>query len=293
MSKTSYQQISEGLLDSYNKALQSGDRFTVPRVRIKTLFLSRKRKKGLSQKSLLPVVSQVWNAFDITTKTAWSSAGAICNLSGWKLFLKDKCLRIINEISGNATPSTIYQALVGRIHIESPASAIKLVQLHPQQYWVSRPVKNKKSMREPVMVTENFGLPLKIKISYKSNLSAYGGTAKARFYAVVISLYQGRKIENILEIPFTLLNDWATAEATLSNVLGYANSYNLYLELENVRGDLYFDNIDSEHSGTNWARDPYCNDVNESFTKAFYQIPDHWGVINISEGAFFESVYYN
>lgn len=293
MAKTSYQQVSTALLDSYNSALQSADRFIVPRVRVKTLFLSRKRKKGLSQKTLLPAISQVWNSFDTTTKQAWSSAGAVCGLSGYKLFVKDKSLRIINDISGNATPSTIYQALVGRLHVEAPATGLKLTQLHPQQYWVSRLVKNKKSMREPVLVVENFSLPLKIKISYKSNLSAYGGTAKARFYAVVISLYQGRKIENILEIPFNLIQDWVVAEATLSNVVGYANSYALFLEIENARGDIYIDNVIAEHSGTNWVRDTSCNDINESFTKAFYQIPKNWSVINISEGAFFESIYYN
>lgn len=293
MAKTSYQDISTGLQEFYNKTLQSGDRFIAPRVIIKTLFLSRRRKKGLSQRSLLPTVSAIWNNFSELVKTSWSNAGAVCNLSGYKLFVKDQCLRIINELTGEATPSLVYQALVGKLHIEAPASALKITQLHPNEYWVSRPVPKKKGMREPVMITENFGLPLKIKISYKSNLTEYGGTAKARFYAVVISLYQGRKIENYLEIPFTLSQEWTTAEATLSNVVGRANSYALFIELENVRGDLYFDNVSSEHSGQNWARDPYCNDINEAFSKAFYQIPKNWAVINISEGCFFDSVYYN
>lgn len=293
MSKTSYQDISLGLQDYYKKALQSGDRFTFPRVRVKTLFLSRRRKKGLSQRTLLPQISALWNNFDTSQKTAWNNAGAFCNLAGFKLFVKDQALRIINEITGVASPSNFYQALVGRLHIESPATALKLTQLHPQQYWVSRKVKNTRSQREPVLVTENFGLPLKIKISFKTNLTLVSGIAKARFYAIVYSLYQGRTIENILEIPFSLVQDWNTQEATLSSVIGFANSYALFLELENVRGDVYIDNVSAEHSGVNWARDPSCNDINQGFTKAFYQIPDHWAVINISDGAFFESVYYN
>jgi len=46
------------------------------------------------------------------------------------------------------------------------------------------------------------------------------------------------------------------------------------------------------HTGLNWARDPFCNSIQTSFTNAFYQIPKHWSAETITDGAFFRSVYY-
>jgi len=58
-----------------------------------------------------------------------------------------------------------------------------------------------------------------------------------------------------------------------------------------LQGDLYFDNIKAEHSGQNWVRDTFCNDINQAFTKAFFQVPKHWIADVIEEGANFESIY--
>ena len=36
---------------------------------------------------------------------------------------------------------------------------------------------------------------------------------------------------------------------------------------------------------------PYCKNINEGFTRAFFQVPKHWVGVEIPEGASFESIY--
>ena len=293
MARVTFLDIPEGFDFSYNKALRINDRFTFSSIRLNNTFLSRRRKKGISQKSLLPICSDMWKTFDGATQDDWNNAGAVMNLSGFKFFVADYVLRLQNDMTGVSTPSLLYQTLVGKLTITSPATQFLLTQMHPLNYWVSAPVYGKKGMREPLLVTEDFALPLQISISYKTNLSSVGVSPRARFYAIVYSLYQGTTIENLLEIPFDLSSDWTSETVTLNTVCGKIKSYSLFLELNDVSGTLYVDNIKAIHSGLNWCRDSVCRDIDQAFTKAFYQVPKHWVPVEISTGCFFGSVYYN
>jgi hypothetical protein len=113
----------------------------------------------------------------------------------------------------------------------------------------------------------------------------------AKFYAEIWHSYQGADIFTILEIPLDFVSDWKNAEATLTTALGYVVGYNLFFHISNLRGTLYCDNIKAEHSGQNWVRDTFCNDINQGFTNAFFQIPKHWAAVILPEGADYESIY--
>lgn len=291
MGKVGYIDLDTAQEEAYFGALTAGDRFIAPRVRRKVSLMSVRRKKGVSQRSLLPVCADVWNTFTTEEKEAWTTAGAYCNLTGWKLFVKDKCARIINDIAGNATPSVYHQALVGELKIESPADELKIFQPHPYQYFISQKVTGHKGMYAPVSVNEKLVLPLQIGLSYKSDLSVTEAGGYAKFYAIVRRLYQGNNLEQVLEIDLDLSHDWQTETATLSSLLGQYTSYSLYFHLYKVRGTLLIDNLKAIHSTTNWVRDPFCNDIHADFTRAFYQVPKHWTALIIPDGSFFESVY--
>ena len=291
MAKTSYQLIPPELDALYSRALMSGERYIIPRVRRKVLFLSRNRIKGLTEKSLIPSLALVWNSLDQTARDLWTSTGANSNLTGFKHFLKDRAFRIKNNLTGFANPSQLHQVEVGLLRVESPATGLKIEQLHPLNYWVQRKVTGTKSQYQPVAITENFDLPLEISINYKSVLTSAGSGAFAKFYCVVYSHYQGRIIETECSVDIPLLSSWNTATASISSVLGMVRGYTAFIEIYNATGDLYIDNLSIEHSGQNWCRDPFCNDINQSFTKAFYQIPKHWAAVDVPEGAYFESVY--
>ena len=291
MAKTSYQEIPSELDTSYKKALQSGDRFTFPRVRRKILFSTRTRLKNVTEKSLLPQILSLWNNFDLTTQNAWTSAGLKCGLTGLKLFTKDQCLRIKNGMSGVSMPSLLHQAKFGRLHIEAPANKIKITQLHPLSYYVLRKVPKTRSQYESVLVTENFALPLQLKLNYASSLVANGGVPSVKIYLQILSHYQGRDIMTLCNIDFDLSSSWKSASASVSGVLGLVRGYNAFIDLQNVRGDLYIDNLEFNHSAFNWARDKYCNDINEGFTKAFYQVAKNWVAVDLPDGAQFDSFF--
>ena len=291
MAQTSYIDLTPEQEDLFFTTLKSSDRFQYPRITRKLTLFSVKRKKGLSQRSFLPQIAELWNAFSDGEKQAWNEAAVNQVKNGYNLFVQDQSIRIKNDVAGVATPSLLHQSWVGYLNIEAPATEIKIAQYHPRAYWVSKKVTGKKGMYEPVEVTEDFALPVKIQLSYKSNLTSQGAGSFAKFYAVVRSSYQGQDIFTNNEISLDLVADWKEADVTLTEVQGYVIGYTLYFHLFNLRGTLLFDNIKSEHSSQNWARDPWCKNINEGFTRAFFQVPKHWVAVELPDGASFESFY--
>jgi hypothetical protein len=292
MAKTSYVLIPPGSEESFYSGLNPNDRFVWPRFTRKLKIYSYEKKKGMTQKSLLPQISSLWAGLSDFEKLSWTNAGAQMSLNGWRLFVQDTSYRIKNSIPGVATPDLLHQSWVGYCLIEAPSTSLKIAQFHPQTYWVQRKVRGTKSQYEPVIVREDFYLPLQIKINYKSNLTAVGANPQAKFYASVLGLYQGRRIENILKLDFNLISDWSSLEKTLNSVLGLAIGYTLFIELNDVQGELWFDNVQAIHGGQNWVRDPFCKDTEQQFTRAYYQIPKHWSPEILPMGSTYQSIYY-
>jgi len=291
MAKTTYIDLLPSLEKSYFSGVKSSDRFVFSRIVKKSSFTSVKKKRGLTNRSLLPQIAEDWSLLSDAQKNAWSSAGAECNLNGYRLFVQDQALRIKNELSGTATPSDLHQSLVGALHIESPGTELKIIQIHPHYYWVSKKVSGRKGVYEPVLINEDLAFPFKLSLNYSSDLTAQSGNAFARLYARFWHSYQGADQYTDLEIDLDFFSVWKSDEIELTTLVGYVIRYDLYFHLYDLRGDLYIDNIKVEHSAQNWARDPYCKDINQGFTRAFYQIPKHWTGVVVPSGAEFESIY--
>jgi hypothetical protein len=292
MAKVSYISIPPGLEAAYKKGLQPSDRFTFSSIRIKNLFLSRPRIKSLTIKSLLVSLAPIWQTFSPTVQGNWKTAGAASLLTGWRAFVSDTAARIRNGTSGYATPNDIYQAMVGEILISSPSTGLLIEQAHPLSYFVNKKIVGTRSQYSPAAVTEVFDLPLELQISYHTALTSTGAGSLARFYAIVYSSYQGLTLQTSLIIDFGLSDSWQRKTATLSSVKGQITAYSVFLEVYNCTGSCYFDNVAILHNSHNWARDPNCNNVSESFTKAFFQVARHWVAVNPNSGAGFRSVYY-
>jgi hypothetical protein len=291
MAKTSYLSIPAGLEELYFTGLKSGDRFVLPRIHPNTILLSQKKVVNLTSRSYFAQVKAAWHLLSDAEKAAWKSADQHVHKHGWRTFLADKCKRIKFGYAGNATPNSFHNDMVGMLQIDSPAEEIKLIQPHPQSYWVLHRVSGKKNMYEPSLVTEVFYLPLTISINYKADLTSTGAGSFARLFARVRHLYQGENLDYDLIAGASLSHEWETITANIDSLLGQAISYNLYLHLYKVRGTFYFDNVKATHGGTNWARDNFCKHIDQSFTKAFYQIPAHWAAVTVPDGAGFESIY--
>jgi len=291
MAKTTYIDLPAGTEDLYFGALKSSDRFVFSRVVRKDTLLSVKRKAGISARSLLPQIAALWAVLSDEVKTSWVAAADEMDLSGWQLFVQDQTIRVLNGMPGSATPSTLHQSWVGNLKITAPADEIKIIQMHPREYWVSQKVIGKKGMFEPVLVPEDFSLPFKIGLNYKSNLTSTGAGSFAKFYALVWYRYQGLNLSHELSVPLDFSSDWKHAEATLSAIQSSVVGYDLYFHLKNLRGDLFFDNIEAVHSSQNWARDPFCKSVPLTFTRAFFQVPKNWAAVTLPDGAEYDTIY--
>ena len=134
-------------------------------------------------------------------------------------------------------------------------------------------------------------MPLVLSLNYKSNLASAGAGSFAKFYADVWYSYQGKNLIKTVEIPLDLVSDWKNATATLPTVATILVGYTLYFHLYKMTGDLYIDNVKATHNGQNWVRDTYCEDIYQTFSRAFYQIPDHWAPVVLPSGAEYDSVY--
>lgn len=291
MAKISYQDVPPEFDQLIKQNLTPADRFILPRVSIKKLISRRKLLKGITQKSQLVNVSSAWASFTLSQKNAWVSAGLKSGLTGYKHFTKEYILRLKNGLSPITIPSIYHQGNVGKIYIEAPATKIIIRQDHPIYYWIKTKVKGTKSQYQPKLVTEFVNLPFNVYISYKSNLTNINPQYTAKLIINIISNYQGRDIETLKEFNFSLNQDWSEVTFNVNEVFGKFRYYNVKIHLENVRGELYFDNFKLYHSGKNWARDTACNDIHQDFTRAYYQVSKHWIAEYIENGANFESVY--
>lgn len=252
---------------------------------------SRQQKIKVSNRSLLPQIRDMWISLSTTEQDAWKAAGAVTHVNGWNLFVQDTAYRIKYGLVGVAEPSLVHQYKVGRIEIVAPAQKVVLAQYHPNKYYVSKKLPGKTTQRVNVAIFEHLQLPLQVGCSFRSNLTAVTGTPIAKFYANVYSSYQGRTIETEVGFNIPLNTDWTIETATISDVIGVARFYDLFIVLDGVRGWIEWDNVKAVHNGTNFARDMRCNDVNNELTRANFQIEKSWEEQFLPIGASFDSVY--
>lgn len=302
MARAQFQDIPDELKLAARRSRQNRDRFILGVTQAQRREPSKAQKRLLRRPaivnspmqgrgSLFRFLSPYWRNLSEAQKAYWSGAAPFSSLTNWQLFISDNSARIKNSVSFPGTPSEVWQVRTGKITIESPASEILLKQEHPQSYIVAQKIAGTPWKKEIVEITEVFSLPLTIGLSYKSNLSTSGGTQRARLYAVVTYSYQGIDYTRELVVNLNPSTDWAEATATLSSVRGIIRAYTLYLDIFGYTGDLLFDNVQATHGGTNWARDPRCDNISQTFSGAFALVPPFWSPVSLPSGSSFSSVF--
>lgn len=254
-------------------------------------LISPRRVNPVSTRSLLPEISALWKSLTTEEQNSWKAAGAAQSYTGYALFVQDTAYRIKFGIPGLATPSVIHAYKCGQITMSGEAEHFRLEQLHPVEYYRMAKVRGTKSQREPVAVIEQLLLPLQIGLSYRTNLTPIGDSPYAKFYAEVVRSYQSLDLVDTVGFEIPLSTDWDRQTATLTEVVGVARWYSLYIELHNVHGTLQFDLLESRHTGTNYAREFRCNNISSGFSNYNYQIPPSWAADGYEPGVTFGSVY--
>lgn len=292
MAKISYKDSSLDTNDVYYKTLVSSDRFVFSTVRVRKILLSRKRIKGLTQKSLLPAANFAWYALGSGTQNDWKSMYADFFNNGYKAFIKAFIQRRQFGLTSTPESNIYYLGKVGKIEIVSPGNRCHIVQRHPNYYYVMKKVSKTKSQYIPVRVNEFATFPFNFKISYKSNLTVVSDNPHANIYVRVYTNYQGRVLEKDFIFPITLIQDWNAPNMNIDKPLGTFKGYDVHIDLYGVRGQLYLDNFILYHDDKNWARDPNFDNMKTSYTRKYYQIESHWDIEDLPSGASFDSIYY-
>ena len=291
MATTTSVTVPDELKNLYNKAIERSDPFTFGTAQAHKSLTPDARRVVLREQSLFRFLAPIWRALTTEEKQVWKDAGVYSGINGWQLFISDNSARIRNDLALDVPPSDLWQVNAGQITIASPASEILLKQEHPQAYWVAQKVVGASWKKELVLITETFSLPLELEIRYKSDLTATGGTQRARYYAEIWTSYQGEDIMHELVIDFDPSADWTLASVSVADLRGIIIGYTLYLDIYGYTGTLLFDNIRATHSGSNWARDPRCDSVNQTFRKAFSIVPPFWVPTSLPAGSSFASYY--
>lgn len=254
-------------------------------------LLSKKAVRAVAARSLLPEIRDAWAGLTQAQRDAWGAAAQQNAQTGWRLFVQDTSYRLKYGLPGLSEPSLFHQYKVAHVDINAPASGVLLKQTHPPSYYKRRKVPGTKSSYEEVRVDEHFQLPLLFGMSYRTALTALNENARIEIYAVVKSSYQGRTIESETRIALPLSSDWARETALVTEVVGVVRSYELFIESRDCRGWFEFDNVISYHSGSNYARDARCNDVNNELTRLNYQVEKSWKEVYLPTGAAYDSIY--
>ncbi len=250
--------IPAGLEIIYNRTLKMYDISVFCNIGKNRRFLTRRRRYNLKQFTKLFSVAYAWSALAQAVKDAWYTAGGASGINGYSLYTQDRIYRIMNSIAGSATPSIYHQYKIGHIKIDSPANSAKLTERH---------------------ITAVI-LPSDLKISYRSNLAADGANPYAKIIFKTLRFYSGKNIEEEHEISLDLIHAWETKDLNIPGKDGIMGNWSISIVLNDVTGDLYFDNINLEFSGTIQNRDPFCD---------FF--PKYWTQDDVGAGVDVESIY--
>lgn len=221
-------------------------------------FMSRSMKIRLRDFSKLTAVASAWHDLGEAVQNEWYAAANAQGTNGYSLWTQDKIYRLMNSIAGNASASLFHQFKVGHIELVGAANNCKFEQ------FFNRP----------------FVLSTTYQVNYKADLVADGPDPYAifRFESMV---YKGG--ENVIEqedIELNLSQAWEQKDIIIGPKNGAIANFKLQIILNDVQGDLYFDNVFLEFDGTVQNRDPFCDDVFSN-----------WAKITKPIGTTFESVY--
>lgn len=250
--------IPAGLEIVYNKTLRMYDISVFCNVGKSFRFLPRKRRLALREISYLFAIAKVWSGFSEEVKNSWKAAGDVIGQHGYNLYVQDKSYRVKHVIGGDATPSLYHQYLVGHLNIQSPAISALIAQYNSRRV--------------------NF--PASFELCYKTNLTAAGGSPSAKLKFTWTRYTGGQNVESVETINLPLSGGWTRETKSITQYSGIRGKWRLELELTDVTGDIWFDNLWAFYDGELKINDPYCEDVVK-----------WWKGLNLPSGVTFETVY--
>lgn len=250
--------IPAGMEIIYNKTLRMYDISVLCNVGKNPIWFPRSQKILLKNITYLYDIAYRWASLTQDVKDEWNYAANIIGNQRYSLFVQDTSYRKKNGIAGIAIPSIYHQYLVGHINIAAPATSAKIVQYNYHKIY----------------------FPASFELCYHTNLTAAGPDPKAKITLTWNNYVSGDTIERpeIIEMP--MISGWDKNSKQITSYSGSKGKWRIEIELTDVTGDLWFDNIFVNYNGALNINDPYCLDVVK-----------WWKGENIGPGVTFETVY--
>ena len=242
----------------YNKTLKMYDISVLCNVGKNPRWFPRKKYVKLTEITYLFNIASIWAGFTDDEKAEWNYAANVIGQHSWNLFVQDKSYRIKNGIAGNATPSLYHQYLVGHIKIGAPATSAKII-----QYNFRRVI-----------------FPASLEICSKTNLVADGPDPFVRLSFIYNRYEKGGTTEDTQIIDIPLVSGWDKDKIEIERHSGRLGRWRVEMELNDVTGDIWFDNLIVEYGGQVRLNDPDCHDVVR-----------WWKGLDLGEGVTFETIY--
>lgn len=242
----------------YNKTLRMYDISVMCNVGKNPRFFPRSKKYTLREITYLFDIAYSWSQLSDETKDEWNFASNIIGQHGYNLYVQDKSYRKKHGLPGDATPSIYHQYLVGHINIAYPATSALITQYNSRRV--------------------NF--PASFELCFKTDLTVVGGDPYCRLKFTWTRYYRGENIESTETLNIPLTSGWDKLKKWITYYKGIRGKWRLELELNDVIGDIWFDNVIVEYSGEIKVNDPFCMDV------VYW-----WEATNLSEYVTFETVY--
>ena len=208
-------------------------------VGIKPERKARKYANTARANSTLKITSAVWKTYNPTLKNAWKSAAVFESKTGYNLFTRDQSFRNKNAIAGSATPSNFHQFFLGFLNNSAAASNLTL--------------KIGRTFRPSAVMS--------MTINAKGGLTAGGGGGSATLRCHIKRYFIGQTFNDYFDITLDLSSVWKAYTFNIVNGPGSLAACDLYLNVINCSGTLYFDDVELIASGNVLNDDPWCNNV--------------------------------
>lgn len=183
---------------------------------------SRIELKELPLRSSLIEASTAWNALSSGDKTLWQNAALVCGLSAYNLFIQDKVYRIINNLAGNAVPSTLHQYKVGHLYLPNSSGYFVLKQVGTNVFTFPASL----HLHKKTVLTDENPSNGYIKVTFKYKYNDGGGEQTQTD-----------------ELTLSLNEDWASVTVPITEKVTQTEHWELLIQGNYLHGDLWFDNL--------------------------------------------------
>lgn len=247
--------IDPDVYDLMIKGVKIRNEYGDPRIDKKNIVWRKRNFKELDQQSVLDPVARLWNDLSYFRKQKWANSGAVCNLTGYRLFVQDTGFRVENNISGIANPRLDYQFKVLEFDSGDDCIEFHIYQDHPSNYTIKQRIEGKKNAYKEVDIEEIVSSSLLVEFWYYANLEQFDTD---EVFEIIIWFYgfkNGSPDFDVFVVSLNPQTGWIQFSQEFTPDLDSIDYYYIEIWALNYTGIFRMDNLNLFHDSQNWAFD--------------------------------------